>query len=176
MSRSPAQESTFGTWLQAYGGILVKVTRSFARTPSDVADLRQEILLQLWISIPAFCGQAKESTWVYRVALNTALSWSRDGNRRDRRIEPAVDPGGLPSQAATPAETAAERELLETLYDAIRSLESFTRSLVLLSLDGLSYQEISEITGLTENHVGVALTRARRSLARKLKGVADELE
>jgi RNA polymerase sigma factor (sigma-70 family) len=152
------------------------VTRSFARTGADEADLRQEILLQLWISAPAFSGQAKESTWVYRVCLNTALSWCRGGTRRDRRIEPAVDPGDLAAPESTPADAAGDRELLEKLYEAIRSMEAFERSLVLLSLDGLAYREIAEITGLTENHVGVALTRARRGLARKLKGVADELE
>ncbi|HEY5078482.1 MAG TPA: RNA polymerase sigma factor [Opitutaceae bacterium] len=176
MSRSPAQESLFRAWLQAHGGILAKVTRSFARTPADAADLRQEILLQLWISAPAFSRQARESTWVYRVCLNTALSWARSGSRRGRRIEPAVDPAALATLESTPADAAGDRELLEKLYDAIRSMEALERSLVLLSLDGLPYREIADITGLTENHVGVALTRARKSLARQLKGVADELE
>jgi RNA polymerase sigma-70 factor (ECF subfamily) len=176
MSRSLAQESLFQAWLQAHAGILAKVTRSFARTRADAADLRQEILLQLWISAPSFSGQAKESTWVYRVCLNTALSWSRNGNRRDRGIEPAVDPGALPSQEATPAVRAGDREMLEKLYEAIRAMEAFDRSLVLLSLEGLAYREIAEITGLTENHVGVALTRARKRLAELMKGVADELE
>lgn len=176
MSRSFAQESTFRNWLQAHGGILAKVTRSFARTQADAADLRQEILLQLWISVPAFSGQAKESTWVYRVCLNTALSWTRGGNRRDRRIEPAVDPSALAAQVSTPAESAGDRDLLEKLYGAIHAMEAFDRSLVLLSLDGLAYREIAEITGLTENHVGVALTRARKHLSRLMKGVTDELE
>jgi RNA polymerase sigma-70 factor, ECF subfamily len=176
MSRGPALESTFRAWLRAHGGILSKVTRSFARSAADAADLRQEILLQLWISVPAFAGQAKESTWVYRVCLNTALGWSRKGGRRERGLDPAVDPAALASQSSTPAESAGDRELLEKLYVAIHSMEPLDRSLVLLSLDGLTYREISEITGMTENHVGVALSRARGSLSRQLKGVADELE
>jgi RNA polymerase sigma-70 factor, ECF subfamily len=176
MSRGPAQDSIFRAWLQAHGGIVAKVTRSFTRSPSDAADLRQEILLQLWISVPAYSGQAKESTWVYRVCLNTALSWIRKGDRRERKLEAGVDPNSLASQASTPADSAGSRELLDKLYEAIHAMDIFDRSLVLLSLDGLAYREIAEITGLTENHVGVALTRARRRLAQQLKGVTDELE
>jgi RNA polymerase sigma-70 factor (ECF subfamily) len=176
MSRSPAQDSIFRAWLQAYSGIVEKVTRSFARTPSDAADLRQEILLQLWISVLSYSGQAKESTWVYRVCLNTALSWIRKGGRRDRKLEPGVDPNSLAAQGSTPADSAGDRELLDKLYEAIHAMDAFDRSLVLLSLDGLAYNEMAEITGLTENHVGVALTRARRRLAQQLKGVTNELE
>jgi RNA polymerase sigma-70 factor (ECF subfamily) len=176
MSRSPAQESTFRAWLQAHGGILAKVTRSFARTQADAADLRQEILLQIWISLPAYSGQAKESTWVYRVCLNTALTWIRNGGRRDRKIDPWVDPEALAAQMSTPADSVGDRELLEKLYGAIHAMDGFDRSLVLLSLDGLAYREISEITGLSENNVGVSLTRARKRLAGFMKGVTDELE
>jgi RNA polymerase sigma-70 factor, ECF subfamily len=176
MSRSPAQESIFQAWLKAHGGIVAKVTRSFSRTQADAADLRQEILLQLWISLPAYSGQAKESTWIYRVCLNTALSWIRGGARRDRRTEQGMDPSALAGNASTPAESAGDKELLEKLYEAIHAMEGIDRSLVLLSLDGLAYREIAEITGLTENHVGVALTRARRRLAQQMKGVTDELE
>jgi RNA polymerase sigma-70 factor (ECF subfamily) len=176
MSRSPAQESTFRAWLQAHGGILAKVTRSFARSAADAADLRQEMLLQLWMSLPAFSGQAKESTWVYRVSLNTALAWLRARTRRERRIEPGVDLGSLAAPATSPAESAGDRELLERLYAAIHAMEGMGRSLVLLSLDGLAYREIAEITGLSENNVGISLTRARRRLAELMKGVANELE
>jgi len=176
MSRSPQLESTFRAWLRDHGGILGKVTRSFARSQADAADLRQEVLLQLWLSLPAYSGQSRSSTWVYRVCLNTALTWNRNGERRNRRIDPSADPGALATLARTPADNAGDTDLLETLYDAIRSLDGFDRSLVLLSLDGLPYREIAEITGMTENHVGVALTRARKRLAHFLKGVTDELE
>jgi RNA polymerase sigma factor (sigma-70 family) len=176
MSRSPDLESTFRDWLRVHGGILGKVTRSFARTQMDASDLRQEILLQLWLSLPAYSGQSRESTWVYRVCLNTALTWNRSGERRNRRIDPSADPAALAAPARTPADNAGDADLLDALYDAIHSLDGFDRSLVLLSLEGLPYREIAEIAGMTENHVGVALTRARKRLAFFLKGVTDELE
>jgi RNA polymerase sigma-70 factor (ECF subfamily) len=176
MSRNSARESLFGAWLGEYGAILSKVTRSFARTPVDAADLRQEIQLQLWNSLASYSGHAKASTWIYRVCLNTALTWRRGLERREGRIERGVDVGRIAGQSASPADSAGERELLDKLYAAIHAMDGFNRVLVLLSLDGLAYREIAEITGLTENNVGVALTRARRRLAELMKEITDELE
>ncbi len=78
----------FQSWLSAHRGIVVKVARSFASSPADVKDLQQELLLQLWLSLPNFAGQAKPSTWIYRVCLNTALMFRRGAARRDRRLAP----------------------------------------------------------------------------------------
>jgi len=176
MSPPAESEILFQRWLEAHRGIVVKVARSFTATPADAADLQQELLLQLWLSVPAYAGQAKPSTWIYRVCLNTALTWRRGTARRERRIEPAADAANVATLAASPAEHAGDREMLEKLYAAIHALPDFDRALVLLLLDGQAYREIAEITGLTENHVGVALTRARKRLAVLLKGVTDELE
>ena len=176
MSPDPSHDSLFKVWLEDYRGIIVKVTRSFARSTTDASDLEQELQLQLWISLKSFAGQAKPSTWIYRVCLNTALTWRRGTARRESRIEPGADPALVATEAPSPADRAGERELLEKLYTAIHALPDFDRALVLLSLDGLAYREIADITGLTENHVGVALTRARKRLATALKGVTDELE
>jgi RNA polymerase sigma-70 factor (ECF subfamily) len=148
MSSSPDHESLFQRWLEEHRGIVIKVARSFAQSPSDVADLQQEAMLQLWISLPSYAGQAKPSTWVYRVCLNTALTWRRGTARRERRIESGTDLSLVMAEAASPAERAGEREMLEKLYAAIHALPEFDRALVLLSLDGLAYREIAEITGL----------------------------
>lgn len=166
----------FQSWLEEHRGIVVKVTRSFAATPADAADLQQELLLQLWLALPSFAGQAKASTWIYRVCLNTALTWQRGTRRRESRLAPGIDLAHFATEAASPAEHAGDRELVEKLYAAIRALPDGDRALVLLLLDGLAYREIAEITGLTENHVGVALTRARKRLAAHLKGTLDELD
>lgn len=176
MSRTPAQEALFKEWLDVHRGILLKTTRSFARNPTEFADLNQEMLVQLWDSVPAYLGEAKASTWVYRVCLNTALMWQRSAERRERRIELGVDLTRFTTDSASPADSEEDRELLDKLYIAIQGMPHFDRALVLLMLDDLSYREISEVTGMTENHVGVALTRARKRLAELMKGVTDELE
>ena len=169
-------ELLFREWLVTHRGIIVKVTRAFAQNPSDVAELEQELLLQLWHSIASYGGQAKPSTWIYRVGLNTALTWRRGTTRRERRIDRDADVAALALDMASPAAQAGDRELLDQLYAAIHALPGYDRALVLLSLDGLAYREIAEVTGLTENQIGVALTRARKRLAAQMKGVIDELE
>jgi RNA polymerase sigma-70 factor, ECF subfamily len=176
MSPPADHASLFKAWLAEHRGIIVRVARSFAPAPADAADLRQEMLLQLWTSLPVFAGQAKPSTWIYRVCLNTALTWRRGTIRRENRLEHRADITALAAHADSPAEHTGDGEMLDQLYTAIHALPMFDRALVLLALDGLAYREIAEITGLTENHVGVALTRARKRLAILMKGVTDELE
>jgi RNA polymerase sigma-70 factor (ECF subfamily) len=176
MSRTPAHESLFEAWLENHRGILFKVARSFSRNGTEAAELHHELQLQLWNSIPGYSGLSKESTWIYRVCLNTALAWRRSSDRRNGKVEPGIDLGGLAAQGASPAETAGQRELLEQLYRAIHRMEDFDRILVLLMLDGLTYREITEVTGLSENNVGVSLTRARQRLTQIMKGVTDELK
>jgi RNA polymerase sigma-70 factor (ECF subfamily) len=176
MSRTPVQEALFKAWLEVHRGIVVKIARSFAPTPIDAADLQQEMLLQLWLSTKSYSGQAQASTWIYKVCLNTALMFHRGTARRERRVEPGLDFNLFAADVASPAESAVERETLDKLYAAIQSVPNSERALILLMLDGLSYREISEVTGLTENHVGVALSRARKHLAEHMKGVIDELE
>ena len=176
MSPPPPSESVFTSWVEEHRGILVKVARSFTGSPTDAADLQQDLMLQIWMSLPSYRGHAKPSTWIYRVCLNTALTWRRGTARRERLVEPGADLGRLPARGASPAEAAGQRDLLDQLYQAIQGMPRFDRVLVLLMLDGLAYREIAEVTGLTENHVGVALTRARKRLAEMMKGAADELE
>lgn len=173
---SPEDEARFARWLAEHAAIPQRLSLAYAAGSDDGADLRQEMLVQLWRSLPRFRGQARESTWIYRVCLNTALAWQRDRRRREARV---TNPGdALPEPAAAeagPAEAHERREQLAALTAAVRGLPPTDRSLVVLALDGLSHREIGEITGLTENHVGVALLRARRKLAAAMKGVSDEL-
>lgn len=169
-------EASIGTWFREYRGIFEKVARSFARGEAEIAELRQEMLFQLWRSLWRFAGQAKPSTWVYRVCLNTALAWRRGTGRRERRFEAGVDCETVATEAHSPAESIEMRERLEQLYAALRAIPEAERALLMLMLDGLTYREIAEVTGMTENHVGVALTRARRRLAAQWKGLTDELE
>ncbi len=176
MPASADRESLFRAWLAEHRGIVMKVTASFARSASDLADLRQEAWLQLWISLASFRGQAKPSTWIYRVCLNTALAWRRNTARHEQALDPQADISRVMADTIDPAEDASARELLEKLLAGIRSLPELDRALILMSLDSLGYREIAEVTGMTENHVGVALTRARRRLVARMKGVIDEME
>jgi RNA polymerase sigma-70 factor (ECF subfamily) len=168
------QETLFRRWLDEHLGLMLKVVRACTITPEDRDDLFQEILLQLWSSIPAFRGEAKETTWIYRVVFNTALVWRRGEKRRRLKHEtllnfsaPDIQPGH--------AEESRDQQIVEMLYAAIRQLPKADASLALMHLDGLSYREMSEVLGISENHVGVKLNRIRAQLAEQLKGATNEL-
>ena len=167
-------EALFKSWLQAYGGAVLKVARAYTLTAEECEDLAQEILLQLWRSLPRFAGRAGASTWVYRVALNTALGWHRKEGRRRARQQPLVEPEEAPLPGPDSAEQLHQREVVERLYAAIRQLPKAEAALVLLYLEDLSYREIASVLGISENNVGVKLTRARRALGELMKEVAYE--
>jgi RNA polymerase sigma-70 factor, ECF subfamily len=176
MDDHSSHKTLFRRWWEEHRGIVFKITRSFARTPVEAGDLEQELWLQIWNSISAFSGDAKPSTWIYCVCLNTAMTWRRSTLRRERRFDSVADLSYVHTHNSTPAQTAGDTEVLEKLYAAIHALPDLDRALVLLSLDEISYQEIAKITGLTEGRVGMALTRARKRLANQMKGVTNECE
>src|SRR5262249_2882004 len=135
------QETIFRRWLADHAGLMWKVVRAFTATPEDAEDLLQEIALQLWRSLPAFRGEAKESTWIYRVAFNTALVWKRDEKRRHAKHEKFFELNGAAEGPAGQAAPARDEEMVQQLYAAIRRLPKLDASLALMHLDGLSYPE-----------------------------------
>jgi RNA polymerase sigma-70 factor (ECF subfamily) len=167
-------ETLFKTWLREYGGVVLKVARAYTLTAEEREDLAQEILLQVWRSLPQFRGRSSAATWFYRVALNTALGWHRKEGRRRARQQPLLDPEELPVGGPDSAEQLHQREAVEQLYDAIHRLPKADAALVLLYLDDLSYREISEVLGISENHVGVKLLRAKKALGELMKEAVNE--
>ncbi|MFV8752519.1 RNA polymerase sigma factor [Nannocystaceae bacterium ST9] len=161
------QRARFDEWLHAHFAILDRAARGFARDPVDRADLLQELMLAVWKAIPAYREQAQVSTFVYRVAHNAAMTWTRARRRargRDELAESVLVASGDPDD-----EDERERAVrLERLYAAIRELAEVDRSLILLALDGVAHREIAAIHGLSETNVGVRLHRIRKRLAERL--------
>jgi RNA polymerase sigma-70 factor (ECF subfamily) len=171
--RVEEQEALLQRWLLDHIGVMLKVVRACATTLHDQDDLFQDVLVNLWSSIPSFRGDSKETTWIYRVALNTALVWQRGERRRQRQHAAFLNTASMPTQVKSP--NGGNDELIERLYAAIRQLPKVDASLALMHLDGPSYQEMSEVLGISENYVGVKLTRIRQQLAEQLEGAFDEL-
>jgi RNA polymerase sigma-70 factor (ECF subfamily) len=171
--RVEEHEAHFQRWLRDHLGVMLKVVRACAESPHDQEDLFQDVLVNLWSSIPNFRGEAKETTWIYRVAFNTALVWQRGERRRQRNHRAFLQNGVAAKTQAGPVDGPPQHELIERLYSAIRQLPRVDASLALMHLDGLSYQEMSEVLGISENYVGVKLTRIRKQLADQL-GHADD--
>ena len=158
------QQSVLNKWLDEYSGVVYKVVRAYAFTPHDRDDLFQAIALELWNSIPKFRGKSKVATWMYRVALYSALAWSR----KEKAIQEQTTPVGEFDNVYL-HETGAPNRRMDWLYERIAALGTVDRSLTLLMLDGFSYREISEVTGFSENNIGVRLTRIRKQLTELLK-------
>src|SRR5215471_2989854 len=120
MMRGQKNEAVFRRWLDEHLGLMLKVVRAFATSHQDQEDLFQETLMQLWRSIPSFKGDSKETTWIYRVAFNTALAWNR--SEKKRRLGHGslfrFDPPEI--AAAFNAASALEQEKVDLLYAAIR--------------------------------------------------------
>ncbi len=160
----------FGEWIEGHKAILFKVARAYGASHADREDLFQEIALQVWHSIAAFRGNAAVGTWIYRVALNTALAWNGRQRKHDR--------GRQDFEKATALLTVPEARdpRLDWIYRQIAELDEVNRSLALLMLDGFSYREMSEILGLSESNVGVKINRIKAALTAQLaKESHDEL-
>jgi RNA polymerase sigma-70 factor, ECF subfamily len=169
------QEAIFRRWLDAHLGLLLKVVRGCAVVPQDQDDLFQDVCVHLWQSIPAFRGEAKETTWIYRVAFNTALAWRRGERRRRVGYETFLKFDVSPQSQPSHAEALPQQEIVEQLYAAIRELPKVDASLALMHLNGLSYAEMAEVLGISENYIGVKLNRIRKQLADQMKGSVNEL-
>ncbi len=154
------QQALFDEWLRAHEGLLVRIVRAYAFTASDRDDLLQEVALQLWNSVPRFRGEAKVTTWIYRVALRSSMAWSQRERAHRETKEALAEPGHV---LAPPIAETDPR--LEWIYARIAKLEPVDRSLILLHLDGLSYREIAETLGISEGHAGVKLSRIKKALA-----------
>jgi RNA polymerase sigma-70 factor, ECF subfamily len=154
-------EATLRRWLADHRGILVRLSRAYAEGPDDEEDLLQEIVMALWRSLPSFRGEARESTWIFQVALHVALS-----RRRERRRRPAPGPLDEAPEPASDGEAAAfDRLRWSTVLRALRQVGPVDRAVLLLALEGATQQEIGDVLGVTANAAGVKLHRARRRLS-----------
>lgn len=147
-------ESQFLALINEHQKIIHKICRIYRDIREDREDLFQEITFQLWKSHQTFKNDAKISTWIYRIALNTAIATFR---KKKQAIEYCpVLPDFAEEQ---PDEALALRQ--ERLFTALKQLNDGDKAIITLYLEDLSYQQIAEITGISENYVGVKLNRIK---------------
>jgi len=146
--------------------IVHKICRIYATNRDDCKDLSQEIICQLWKSYQSFRGDSKFTTWMYKVALNTALL-----NLRRRRVRLRIE-SLKEHHTDIPAEAAGEEKYgqISRLYEAISQLSKLDRAIVLLYLEQLSYKEISEVIGISKSNVSVKLARIKKKIKELLSG------
>jgi RNA polymerase sigma-70 factor (ECF subfamily) len=155
------QLKIFDEWVNKHRGLLFKVIRAYAEEKNDQQDLFQEIVVQVWRSIPVFREECAVSTWIYRIALNTSIKWMGT-ERKFTANRKALDSTLL----VMPEKTGDDR--LTWLYEQIVTLNEIDRSITLLLLDGFTYKEMAAMLGITENHVGVKINRIKKYLISKI--------
>ena len=146
--------------LDEHKGIVHKVASVYCRRPEDRPDLEQEVVIQLFRSFGRFDGRSRFSTWMYRVAMNVAISFYRSDRRSASRTVP-IEGSGIEMVAAAEPST----EILQ-LRAFISQLDDFNRGLILLYLEGHTYEEMAEITGLTLTNVATKISRIKGELRR----------
>ena len=155
------QKETFDAWLKQHQALLFKVVRAFAFNNADQDDLFQEIAIQVWNSIPKFQQRSAVTTWLYRISLNTAITWTKKEHKHQKGRQ------DIQNMEHLLKEDKDMDSRLVWLYEEISKLNEIERSVTLLMMDGFSYKEIAEILGITTSNVGVKINRIKKQLILK---------
>ncbi|MDD4489942.1 MAG: sigma-70 family RNA polymerase sigma factor [Paludibacter sp.] len=141
--------------------LIYKICYSYCSNSENRKDLQQEILMQLWNSFSKFDGRVKISTWIYRIALNTAITYYRnDCKHKDKKV--TIDESII-SLSYFESDSGQDENIV-MLYDFIERLDEMDKALILLYLDDNKYKEIADILGITETNVATKISRIKKSL------------
>jgi RNA polymerase sigma factor (sigma-70 family) len=158
-------ERQFEKHIREHELLLHKVCRMYAYTDVDRQDLFQEMVIQLWKAYPKFKGDAKLSTWMYRVVINTAIT----GLRKKKDFITSYEPSGLPEHISDDNTGRAEEEQLQQLYNAIEQLNEIEKAIVMLYMEDRSYLEMEDILGISEGNLRVKMNRIKEKLRQLTK-------
>lgn len=153
------KERQFELLVREHKRTIYTVCYMFSKNSAEVDDLFQEILIRLWKGFDSFAERSSARTWIYRVALNAAINNDRKERRRISTVPLTLDID--PYEADDPS-----TQQIRQLYDRINQLDLIDRSLILLWLEGVNYDEIGAIIGITPNNVGVRLLRIKDKLVK----------
>lgn len=153
-------EHSFVTELERNQNIVHKVCRLYTSAPDEHNDLFQEITIQLWKAYPKFRGEAKFSTWMYRVALNTAITLYR----KSKKNLPTQSYENILINLKASEYNDDEEQQLKLMYDAIKQLSDVEKALIFLYLEDKNYKEISDTLGITEVNARVKMNRIKSKL------------
>jgi RNA polymerase sigma-70 factor (ECF subfamily) len=140
---------------------IYRICKVYAIVPVEPEDLFQEVILHIWKAFSNFHGKAKISTWIYRIALNVCMRYK---SRLDKSSANMIRLDAIEFQVPAATPDLYVQEQSNALYECIRSLNDIDQSIAILILDELSYKQIADITGLTENHIAVKMKRMKKML------------
>lgn len=164
-------ETAFIEMINKHRGIIYKVCNVYCQEEAYRKDLFQEIVLQLWKSFPSFRSEAMLSTWMYRIALNTAITNFRKESRAPERRSISESEFEIPDMDSF----TDEHEHMGLLSQAVGYLTQIEKAIILLYFEEKSYQEIADIIGITKTNVGVKINRIKVKLEKIIKADRYEL-
>ncbi len=140
-------------------GIILKISNAYTRTSHDREDLISDIAFEMWKAYPNFKGKSSISTWIYRVALNTAMNFNRRNRKNKDFIQKAIE-----LHNSDPLGDNEGNPQMDLLHECIAELDAFSKAIVLLYLDGYKHDEIAKITGISRTNVGTRISRIKEQL------------
>lgn len=164
MKKSVEKERRFLAVTNEYKEVIAKVCLLYSSSVAPFEDLYQEVLINLWQGLDTFRGDAKISTWIYRTALNTCITWHRSSSRHNPKASLTID--NLLFEPATSDEAGSMIEEAKELYRLISRLGPIDKALITLWLNEKPYDEIARITGLSQSNVAVRIHRIKEKLTK----------
>lgn len=161
----PPEQDPFIQLIEDNKTLIFKICNAYCRHAADREDLAQEIIFTLWKGRGRFRPDYKFSTWLYRVALNVAISYYR----KTKKARPSISLSDIHmDQLAHPAQGKDEEDKQQLLQQEIAALKEFDKALIILYLEEKSYKEISEIIGITETNVATKLSRIKEKIKQNI--------
>ncbi|AZA48094.1 RNA polymerase sigma factor [Chryseobacterium carnipullorum] len=162
---SSQTETAFLKLVNQHKGILYKASRIYADSLEDREDLQQEILIQLWKSYQNFKGNSEFSTWMYRVAINTAITYLKKEKQRTSNQTDVPGHFEVQNEDYNPAKD----KQLEVFYSAVQELKALEKAIIFYFMEGMSHKEIGENLGLSEVNARVKLNRTKEKIQQIIK-------
>ncbi|SDA95514.1 RNA polymerase sigma-70 factor, ECF subfamily [Algoriphagus alkaliphilus] len=160
-----AKELQFEALYQSHKDKVYRLCLGFVREKEQANDLFQEILIKIWRHLDSFKGESEISTWIYRIAYNTALTFAAREKKKDQKQTEMPENLDL----SEPENYNSEQEIrIQMLYEAINELPELDRVIATLLLENTAYKSIAEISGISENYVAVKVNRIKAALTQKL--------
>lgn len=160
-------EKEFEKHIREHESLLYKICRIYAYTNADRQDLFQEMVIQLWKAFPKFKGEAQFSSWLYRVALNTAIT----GLRKKKKSIMSYEPVSSLEHVSDENSGSLEEEQLQELYKAIAQLNDVEKAIVMLYMEERSYNDMEDILGISQGHLRVKMNRIKEKLRQLTKAI-----
>jgi len=167
---SSPTETAFLKLVSQHKGILYKASRIYADSAEDREDLQQEILIQLWKSYQNFKGNSEFSTWMYRVAINTAITYLKKEKQRTNNQADVPDHFEVQQEDYNPAKD----KQLEAFYNAVQELKALEKAVIFYFMEGMSHKEIGDNLGLSEGNARVKLNRTKEKIQQIIKKSGHE--